>query len=89
MATKAEAKLLVIWAHEVRIAARMLRTVQAMLAVEDRTEAADKLAGKAMFDACQASLTALYGADDDEAVLVLCDAPEVLKPKRRKKGPTP
>ena len=68
---KATIKLLVIWEHEIRLAAKLLKIASEHVGEADYP---DKLA-----DAINATVAALYGAHDEKYSLVLSSAPSMIR----------
>ena len=83
MSDQATARMLIIWIDELRAASCALERFR--VALKDDDEEYTRLAHEAL----QASYAALQGANDPQAVLVLCNKPDILtvdKKKRRRKS---
>lgn len=76
MAASAKFKIVILWAHEVRLASRLLKEVHEMVKNPDHNkEEVNRLASAAL----RASYAALYDdAIKDGAALTICDDPNYL-----------
>ncbi len=86
MADKAASKLVVLWENEIRIAARLLHEAVELSSKEGRTEPEETYLSNLVFDALNASIAALAGAEDDEATLVLSSHQALRIGKKPKKA---
>ena len=84
MSDMAQSRLILLWEHEVRIAARLLVKAFDAQTKDDKSPEEELAAGVLMVDAFNACLAALHGADDEEATLVLSAVPDVVKARRKK-----
>lgn len=79
MSDMAQSKLVVLWEHEIRLAAGLVAAAYEALKKKDRTPEEES---EALTDAFNACLAALHGADDPEVTLVLSAVPDVVKARR-------
>ncbi len=86
MSDMAGAKLVVLWEHEIRLAARLIALAHAAIDKGDDTEE-DKIAnGQLIVDAFNACAVALFGADDQDVTLALSSVPDLAKARRQAKA---
>ncbi len=86
MSDMAKSKLVVLWEHEIRIAAGLLAKAFAFVEKKDKTADEEAEGGVALVDAVNACNAALHGADNPEAALVLSAVPDVVKARRKAKA---
>jgi hypothetical protein len=82
MSTTAEHKLVVLFDHEVRVAAKALEGLRALADTKCTKEEWSDAALHAL-DACQA---ALLGAEDDGAAITISSAPVSFRTGKTRKG---
>lgn len=77
-------KFIVLWVDEIRAAAKALDRVRVVF---DDDNSTDKERSDAARDAINVAAVAVYGAEDDDAVLVLSSQPPVVRnTPTRKRG---
>lgn len=79
-AEQANVKLVIIWEHELRMAAKKLHELRALLNKDGKTEAEAASVGKAIMDTFNVCAAALVGAEGDDVALVL-SAVSPFRPK--------
>ncbi len=78
MAQEMKFKLVVVMAHELRTAAKAIRSFQQLAEKGDMSAEAVEARTEALKDALDACYTALHGVDDKSALMLL-DADHVIK----------
>lgn len=78
MSGEAKYSLLVLWEHEVRLAAALFEKATRLLGDESASEDVKQTACAEAYEAARA---ALWGAHDEERALILSSAPKSLRTK--------
>jgi hypothetical protein len=72
--TTEKTRLVILFEHEVRAAARALAEAMRLVAVAQEDETAGDAAGQALYEAAGLCRVALHGAEDEAAILALVKA---------------